>query len=365
MAPANPATNDVQPVRNAARPPEALAQVDVLAARARAQRSELGVGHRADEREQAAGEPDGEEPDGVRHGLRDDARRDEDADADDVRDDDGGGVEGTETAFERVRRRFDGHGLHYRMSDASPISVSVGRAAPRLLRLRGLAARSPAGDEAAGPQDRQAAARARMVDEQIARAACGTPPSWTRCARCRGTCSSLPGQVADAYDDTPLPIGHGQTISQPYIVALMTELARPQPTDRALEIGTGCGYQAAVLSRLVRRGLHDRDRRAARHRGKGKAGAAWLRQRHHAHRATATRAGRPTRRSTSSSSRPRRNRYRRRSWTNCAQRGRLVIPVGGLLHQNLELIEKDEGGRLHSRVVAPVRFVPMIKKGPD
>jgi protein-L-isoaspartate(D-aspartate) O-methyltransferase len=56
---------------------------------------------------------------------------------------------------------------------------------------------------------------------------------------------------SQAYDDHPLPIGHGQTISQPYIVALMTELARPEPGDRALDIGTGCGYQAAVLSDLV------------------------------------------------------------------------------------------------------------------
>ena len=57
---------------------------------------------------------------------------------------------------------------------------------------------------------------------------------------------------SEAYDDGPLPIGYGQTISQPYIVALMSELVRPQPDDQALEIGTGCGYQAAVLSELVR-----------------------------------------------------------------------------------------------------------------
>ena len=55
-----------------------------------------------------------------------------------------------------------------------------------------------------------------------------------------------------AYDDTPLPIGHGQTISQPYVVALMAELAALEPESRVLEIGTGCGYQAAVLAELAR-----------------------------------------------------------------------------------------------------------------
>ena len=54
-----------------------------------------------------------------------------------------------------------------------------------------------------------------------------------------------------AYEDRPLPIGHGQTISQPYIVALMTELLCPKPTDKILEIGTGSGYQAAILAELV------------------------------------------------------------------------------------------------------------------
>jgi len=58
-------------------------------------------------------------------------------------------------------------------------------------------------------------------------------------------------QVPYAYENRPLPIAHGQTISQPYIVALMTDLLRPRKTDRVLEIGTGSGYQAAVLSELV------------------------------------------------------------------------------------------------------------------
>ena len=56
---------------------------------------------------------------------------------------------------------------------------------------------------------------------------------------------------ASAYEDRPLPIGHGQTISQPYIVALMTVLARVKPDGTVLEVGTGSGYQAAVLAKLA------------------------------------------------------------------------------------------------------------------
>jgi protein-L-isoaspartate(D-aspartate) O-methyltransferase len=59
--------------------------------------------------------------------------------------------------------------------------------------------------------------------------------------------------VDNAYANRPLPIGHGQTISQPYIVALMTELLGPKPGDVVLEVGTGSGYQAAVLAKLVAR----------------------------------------------------------------------------------------------------------------
>ena len=57
--------------------------------------------------------------------------------------------------------------------------------------------------------------------------------------------------VEDAYDDRPLPIGYGQTISQPYIVAYMTELIQPKQNFKVLEIGTGSGYQAAVLAEII------------------------------------------------------------------------------------------------------------------
>ena len=81
----------------------AFPQVDVLAARSRAQRPEFGVRHRAGEGEQPAAQPDREKPQRVRHGLCDDLRRDEDADADDVRDDDGGGVDRAQAAIEVLR----------------------------------------------------------------------------------------------------------------------------------------------------------------------------------------------------------------------------------------------------------------------
>src|SRR5689334_6878113 len=60
-----------------------------------------------------------------------------------------------------------------------------------------------------------------------------------------------PGSETAAYENRPLPIGHGQTISQPFVVALMTELLDLQPDDRVLEVGTGSGYQAAVLAEVV------------------------------------------------------------------------------------------------------------------
>ncbi|MBU0500407.1 MAG: protein-L-isoaspartate(D-aspartate) O-methyltransferase [Gammaproteobacteria bacterium] len=63
----------------------------------------------------------------------------------------------------------------------------------------------------------------------------------------------IPEEARDmAYVNGPVPIGHGQTISQPYIVALMTDLLAPEPGDVMLEVGTGSGYQAAILSRLVK-----------------------------------------------------------------------------------------------------------------
>ncbi len=102
--------------------------------------------------------------------------------------------------------------------------------------------------------DRQ---RLQMVADQIAEPLDSRPP--VRDKRVLHAMRIVPRhrfvdeQTADlAYIDRPLPIGHGQTISQPYIVAFMTELLETAPEHDVLEVGTGCGYQAAVLAELVR-----------------------------------------------------------------------------------------------------------------
>jgi protein-L-isoaspartate(D-aspartate) O-methyltransferase len=90
-----------------------------------------------------------------------------------------------------------------------------------------------------------------MVSSQI-RARGVTDPATLAAMRTVPRHLFVPGdKVAYAYDDNPLPIGFGQTISQPYIVAFMTEAIRPQKHFRILEIGTGSGYQAAVLAEIV------------------------------------------------------------------------------------------------------------------
>jgi protein-L-isoaspartate(D-aspartate) O-methyltransferase len=118
---------------------------------------------------------------------------------------------------------------------------------------------APPAVQSYAPQDEDRFRRLReaMVREQIASSRWGGPA--VRDARVLEAMRAVPrhlfvppDQVPYAYEDHPLPIGHGQTISQPYIVAKMTELARPEPQHRALEIGTGSGYQAAVLAKLVR-----------------------------------------------------------------------------------------------------------------
>lgn len=177
------------------------------------------------------------------------------------------------------------------------------------------------------------------------------------------TSTGHPNQLARAYADHPLPIGCGQTISQPYIVALTAELLQLSPTDRVLDVGTGSGYAAAVLSLL--------------------ANEVWSIERHPQLAAEAT-------------TRLRRLGYDNvhvttgdgsRGWPEAApfdaiavaaaahelpaalteqlcDEGRLVIPVGASGHgQDLVLVER-RGRQFEHRTIIPVRFVPLVVDHP-
>lgn len=162
---------------------------------------------------------------------------------------------------------------------------------------------------------------------------------------------------SQAYDDHPLPIGYDQTISQPYIVALMTELVRPQPLDRALDIGTGCGYQAAVLAELVHKvysieivePLANQARSRLEKQGHtnievrfGDGYQGWV---EHAPFQVILVAAAP-------------DHVPQPLLDQLAPGGRLVIPVGRY-SQELVLIEKSLDGDLKRTQIAGVAFVPM------
>jgi len=104
-----------------------------------------------------------------------------------------------------------------------------------------------------GKEERFAEERRRMVDEQIVARGVDDPRVVSAMREVPRE-AFVPPEVADsAYADSPLPIGEGQTISQPLIVAEMAQLARAGPGDRVLDVGTGSGYGAAVLSRIAER----------------------------------------------------------------------------------------------------------------
>jgi protein-L-isoaspartate(D-aspartate) O-methyltransferase len=107
---------------------------------------------------------------------------------------------------------------------------------------------------AKGPLDdeRYAAARRNMVAEQLARRGIRDPRVLAAMGEVPRHRFVDPALVGEAYEDRPLSIGYSQTISQPFMVARVTELAATRANDRVLEVGAGCGYQAAVLARLVR-----------------------------------------------------------------------------------------------------------------
>lgn len=100
-------------------------------------------------------------------------------------------------------------------------------------------------------QDKYQRDRQQMVERQIAARGINHKPTLAAMRKVERHRLVPAEQVGNAYQDRPLPIGHGQTISQPYMVAYMTEIIRPGPEMKVLEIGTGSGYQAAVLAEIV------------------------------------------------------------------------------------------------------------------
>lgn len=165
-----------------------------------------------------------------------------------------------------------------------------------------------------------------------------------------------------AYHDTPLPIGEGQTISQPYIVALMTELARPDKSHRVLEIGTGSGYQAAVLAEIVEHvytieiepELAQRAAEVLRDLGydnvtvrTGDGYVGWV---EHAPYDIIMVTAAP-------------DHIPQPLIDQLKPGGVMVVPVGPTsATQQLRVLEKDATGKIIWKSVAPVRFVPLRRQ---
>ncbi len=167
-----------------------------------------------------------------------------------------------------------------------------------------------------------------------------------------------PHLVPHAYEDRPLPIGSGQTISQPYIVALSTEALALGPGDRVLEIGTGSGYQTAILAelagevhtveRLPELSAGARERLAALgyrnvHFRVGDGTVGWPEAA--PFDAILVTAGAP--------------RVPRKLLEQLGPGGRMVIPVGGRWSQELTLVRREEEGFVHERL-CPCTFVPLV-----
>ena len=211
------------------------------------------------------------------------------------------------------------------------------------------------------PDDPRAAQRRRMVSEQIERRGVLDP-------RVLRAMEAVPRHLfvpesfqGSAYEDGPLPIGEGQTISQPYIVAFMSEAIRPLPTDRVLEIGTGSGYQTAILSRLVRLVFtiewrpHLVEAARARLREIGCANVAL--------RAGDGHDGWPEEAPFDAilvTAAPRE--IPQPLLDQLAIDGRLVIPLGTLDQELVRLTRRDGG--IERETLLPVRFVPMTRIHP-
>ena len=172
-----------------------------------------------------------------------------------------------------------------------------------------------------------------------------------------------PARRAEAYVNAPLPIGFGQTISQPFIVAVMTDALELTPGDRVLEIGTGCGYQTAILAELVaevfsveilaelataaQARLRDMGYANVRVRnGDGREG--WPEEAPF-DAVIVTAAAREIPEPLLAQLKP---------------GGRMVIPVGNtMIGQSLTRVTKNEDGKIEKQALLPVAFVPLVRGG--
>ncbi len=167
-----------------------------------------------------------------------------------------------------------------------------------------------------------------------------------------------PAQQPRAYDDAPLPTRHGQTISQPYIVARMTELLDPQPTDRVLEIGSGCGYQTMILARLAHRVVsleRDEELAALAKENVERLGVSNV-SFHAADGTTGWADDAPYQRILVTAAAPD---VPPALLEQLADPGCMVIPVGDRASQHLMRIEKDNG-RVKRHQGEGCRFVPLV-----
>jgi protein-L-isoaspartate(D-aspartate) O-methyltransferase len=218
---------------------------------------------------------------------------------------------------------------------------------------------SSSGQTTASQTDWQSAARGRMVDEQLKPRGIQNPAVLEAMGRVPRHLF-VPQMIEHrAYEDMPLPIGLGQTISQPYIVAYMTEALQTSRDHKVLEIGTGSGYQAAVLAELVREvytieivpELADRARRALAQGGyrnvqvrTGNGYLGWPEQAPFP-RIIVTAAP---------------DEIPPALVDQLAVGGMMVIPVG-TLYQEMTIVTKTANGVTEKRTI-PVRFVPMVGK---
>jgi protein-L-isoaspartate(D-aspartate) O-methyltransferase len=230
-----------------------------------------------------------------------------------------------------------------------------------------LLAAALAASDAPGVTDAEFDARRRAMVEEISAQHSGLrglfdPRVTEALARVPRHLFVPPEQRPHAYENRPLPIGHQQTISQPYVVALMTDLLMPGEQDRVLEIGTGSGYQAAVLAELVRSvytveiveplAVEARQRleRLGYRNVEVRTGDGYKGWEERApFDAIMVTAGA--------------DEVPPPLLQQLKPGGRMVIPVGpaGSL-QSLTLIEKQADGSILSRRVAPVRFVPFTRE---